>query len=51
MSRTADPTDRDDAQQRAFWDSDQPATVWVFAAVVAALMMLVAYLANVWASG
>jgi hypothetical protein len=51
MSRTDPPTDRDETQQRAFWDSDQPATVWLFAAGIALAMMVLAYLAAVWANG
>jgi hypothetical protein len=50
MSRTEHPTEPEATQDRAFWDSDPPTPVWVFAACVALLMMLVGYLATVLAA-
>jgi len=49
MSPTEHLTDADADSDQAFWDTDRPSAVWGFAATVAALMILIAYLLNTWA--
>jgi hypothetical protein len=46
MSSADHLTDADADSDQAFWDSPQPAAVWAFAAAVAALMILIAYVLN-----
>lgn len=49
MSPADHLTDADADSDQAFWDSPQPAAVWTFAATVAAVMILIAYVLNTWA--